>query len=640
MDSSATGGARDDVEQACASIRRHLDQGAPWDACDAFREAALRHPDDPSLLHLGALAHARAGATGPAHALLERAQPLASSSPGLLVEILSLRGRLWKDEARRAKDPARARLAIGRALEGYLAAHALRDDAYPAVNAATLSWLAGDSRRARELAQRALDRVDGLREPSRWDHATAGEAALLLGRVDLARSRYAMALAAAPGDTGAIASMRRQLALLARALPQAVDMLAILRAPDVVAFAGHRIDAPDAATARFPAPLVPAVDAELRARVARMNSPILYASAACGADLLLVTAALDAGAEVNLVLPFDRDDFVRASVATGGPEWVRRFDDAIGRVAHVTYATEGRHVGDDVAFEHAAQLVEGLAVLRAAQLETKASMLCVLDPEAPGATGGTRQSFERWRVSHGEPEILDLGALRAADGGQVRAPAPRAMPAGPPAGVNGPARRTLRTMLFADIVGYSRIPDATVPAFQARFWSIAARELDALPSRPPLANTWGDAIYVVFDEPRDGADFASRLSAAMAAEDWSGLGIEDACPIRVALHAGPVYRGHDPVLGRDNFYGASVTRTARIEPVTPPGSIYASEAYAATLAALGQGDCALEYVGRIRLAKNYGETRIYRLERPADAERPDPPDAGRRMPASTPRRDR
>jgi class 3 adenylate cyclase len=103
----------------------------------------------------------------------------------------------------------------------------------------------------------------------------------------------------------------------------------------------------------------------------------------------------------------------------------------------------------------------------------------------------------------------------------------------------------------------------------------------------------------------------------MGAEDWTGLGLDEPCPIRIALHAGPVFRGHDPVLGRDNFFGASVTHTARIEPVTPPGQVYASEAYAATLAAQGRGDCTLEYVGRMRLAKNYGESRVYRLERPS-----------------------
>jgi hypothetical protein len=58
-----------------------------------------------------------------------------------------------------------------------------------------------------------------------------------------------------------------------------------------------------------------------------------------------------------------------------------------------------------------------------------------------------------------------------------------------------------------------------------------------------------------------------------------------------------------------------VTKAARIEPVTPPGMVYTSEAFAATLAATGCDDLALEYVGRMALAKGYGESRVYRLER-------------------------
>ncbi|HKP66567.1 MAG TPA: adenylate/guanylate cyclase domain-containing protein, partial [Casimicrobiaceae bacterium] len=85
--------------------------------------------------------------------------------------------------------------------------------------------------------------------------------------------------------------------------------------------------------------------------------------------------------------------------------------------------------------------------------------------------------------------------------------------------------------------------------------------------------------------------------------------------VRIALHAGPVFRGFDPVMGRDSHFGSSVTRAARIEPVTPPGMVYASEAFAATLAATGQTDFALEYIGKLPLAKAYGESRIYRVER-------------------------
>jgi hypothetical protein len=43
--------------------------------------------------------------------------------------------------------------------------------------------------------------------------------------------------------------------------------------------------------------------------------------------------------------------------------------------------------------------------------------------------------------------------------------------------------------------------------------------------------------------------------------------------------------------------------------------VYASEAFAAVLTASGQRHYTLEYVGRLALAKGYGESRIYRLTR-------------------------
>ena len=583
-------------DAARAAIRRHLELGAPWDACDAFRAALAEHPDDPALLFDGALAHARAGATREAHGLIERALAL-DPPPALRVELRSLRGRLAKDRVHRARDPRAAAAFAREALTEYADAYAIGRGPYPGINAASLSMLLGERDRARALVAQVLADVERRASGSVWDLATAGEAQLLLGRDDDAHASYARAVEAARGDAGTIASMRRQLRLLARVLPGAEALLPSLRAPDVVAFAGHMIDAPDRRAARFPAALIPSVAAAIRERVARWHAPVVFGSAACGADLLVIEAALDAGAEVNVVMPFDRDDFVRTSVAPGGGDWVARFERAMARAHRVVDATDGRHLGDDALFAHAARLVQGLALLRASQLETAPTMLCVLDPAADAAVGGTLESFERWRRAIGTPEVIDLRAMRAATS---VAPTAGREPATPPRPDADGARRTIRTLLFADIVGYGRLSDAAVPEVQRRFWDTVARELAAARTPPRFANTWGDGLYVVFDAPGDGAAFALRLAEAMGA-------------IRIALHTGPVYAGHDPVIGRDNYFGAAVTQTARIEPVTPPGMVYATEAYAASLAAEGDDSYGLEYVGRLALAKGHGESRIYRV---------------------------
>jgi class 3 adenylate cyclase len=157
--------------------------------------------------------------------------------------------------------------------------------------------------------------------------------------------------------------------------------------------------------------------------------------------------------------------------------------------------------------------------------------------------------------------------------------------------------------------------DAYAPLFQQRFLEIGAAVIDCLAIKPLEAKTWGDAVYAVFDAPGDGAEFALQFLERMLAVDWTAAGLPASSQVRIALHAGPVFRGHDPIMRTDSHFGSAVTRAARIEPVTPPGMVYASEAFAATLASTGQRDYIVEYIGTLALAKGYGEARVYRLDR-------------------------
>jgi class 3 adenylate cyclase len=88
--------------------------------------------------------------------------------------------------------------------------------------------------------------------------------------------------------------------------------------------------------------------------------------------------------------------------------------------------------------------------------------------------------------------------------------------------------------------------------------------------------------------------------------------------LRTGLHAGPVFEVIDPLTGRPNLYGAHVNRAARIEPITVPGEIYASEQFVAlllseTAARRGAEPWEIEYVGTLSLAKAYGAQKLYHL---------------------------
>ena len=82
--------------------------------------------------------------------------------------------------------------------------------------------------------------------------------------------------------------------------------------------------------------------------------------------------------------------------------------------------------------------------------------------------------------------------------------------------------------------------------------------------------------------------------------------------MRISLHHGPIFEHFDAVQGSRTFYGTEVTVAARIEPRVPVGAIYTTQPFAAMIES-GQNELNFEYVGKMDLAKNYGERVLYRL---------------------------
>ena len=74
-------------------------------------------------------------------------------------------------------------------------------------------------------------------------------------------------------------------------------------------------------------------------------------------------------------------------------------------------------------------------------------------------------------------------------------------------------------------------------------------------------------------------------------------------------------KGHDAVIGKENYFGSHVSRAARIEPVTAPGCAFVSEQFAALLAVEPGHEFVCEYIGIEDLAKHYDRCPLYRLAR-------------------------
>lgn len=588
-------------------------------ASEILREPLARGGASTEMRYVAALAAARIGALNQAQALVDDVLQIGVDGE-LRVDTLSLAGRIAKDRWARLAPGARRDSAGREAIARYREAWDVSRNPFPGINAATMLRLAaGADGASRALAAdvRAVARVDAT-VPTHWREATLGEAALLLGDADAAATHYRAAVAAARPRIGDIASMRRQVRLLGVHLAIPDEVHAALTMPRVAAFTGHMLDAPGRSSPRFPASIEGAVARELAARIEACNIGFAHCSAACGGDLLFIEALLARGAEVHVVLPFERGDFVATSVAFAGERWVERFDDALARVASVGYGAHERHLGDDSLFAYAGALVHGAAVLHARELESEPVLVALVDEASQRRAGGAVDLLADWRSLGLEVERIDLSILRARGGlPDVGAGPPVEVP---PAREAPTLRREIRTMLFADMVGYSRLAEQDTPAFMTHFLGTIAAIVEQAASPPGFVNTWGDGLFMQFDDVAAAARFALQLRDAVAACDWTARGLPQGTAIRIGMHTGPVFRAFDPLIRRENFFGSHVIRAARIEPVAAPGSIYVSTELASILAARGVDEFAADFLGTLPLAKGYGSERLYRLRAAHEAE--------------------
>ena len=133
----------------------------------------------------------------------------------------------------------------------------------------------------------------------------------------------------------------------------------------------------------------------------------------------------------------------------------------------------------------------------------------------------------------------------------------------------------------------------------------------------PVRETWGDGLFLAFPSLHDGGEFALRLTAMVRDTNWAALGFSQALSLRVALHAGPVYPGTDPITHLPKAIGSHISAAAHLEPKTPPGEIYASEAFAALWALDGDFTFACDYVEQLKWGKHYGTFPTYLVRRRA-----------------------
>ncbi|MFN7140237.1 MAG: adenylate/guanylate cyclase domain-containing protein, partial [Limisphaerales bacterium] len=380
---------------------------------------------------------------------------------------------------------------------------------------------------------------------------------------------------------------------------------------------GHMFDKPNRKNPRFPHTLEERIRQEIRCRLAQMEAQVGFSSLACGADMLFAETILERGGEINIVLPFRKEDFRASSVdIIPGANYGARFERILENAATVTILNEMGTANDPAAYEYCNQTLMGLALLKGRFLGIDVMPLAVWDGRLGDGRGGTQSFVEFWENRRTKVEVIYLDRILA----EEISPVPRTGSATVEESVaaDGLERvceevspQEVKAMLFADIKGYTKLAELQIPVFVHHFVKRVAALMDGSPKPPLVRNTWGDAIHCVFDHVSDAGVFALKLRDLIRQTDWTQFGLPRDLNIRIGLHAGPVYPCMDPVLGKMTYMGSHVNRTARIEPIAEEGQIYASQAFAALAETDGVKEFVCDYVGQKQLAKKYGAIPVF-----------------------------
>jgi len=584
-------------------VRELIREGQYLHAYDLAADVIERGSGDPEMRFLAVLALARSGATDQARRRYDSLGlgtiPPDSIPTRLAQDLAGLAARLDKDMALRSNGEARIRWAQ-RSAQGYEDAFERHGSAFLAVNASTMWLVAGDRSHAERMAKVALTSLEaggeGAGEDRYWNAVSEAEAALALGDTPRATKALQRAGRAAVGDHASRATTLRQLRMVCDQTGGDPSILGPIANPCVVHFCGHRIAT--GRRGRFTKTDEPRISDELRKTFKGLGAGFGFGSLAAGADILAAEALLDLGVGLHVVLPFDRDEFARTSVAPAGREWVRRFERCLGQADHVDTVSTGDHLDDPALYDFCARIAMGGAIMRADFLEAEAHQVAVWDGVPSGELAGTAVDVANWAATGKPATIIAVSAMsRSATGG----------PAAP--------LRQIRGIVVADFAGFSTLTDAQVLAFQDQVMARLAHALEPFETQILSSRTWGDGLNLVIRDVTSAAEVALALQETARDIDFASIGLPSVRGMRIAAHAAPVFDGWDPIAGGRVFFGSGFTQTARIEPRTPEGEIYTTQPFAALAMLVPDRHYDTQYVGTTPTAKGFGAIPLFALRR-------------------------
>ncbi|HEU5283472.1 MAG TPA: hypothetical protein VFU53_06650, partial [Burkholderiales bacterium] len=166
------------------------------------------------------------------------------------------------------------------------------------------------------------------------------------------------------------------------------------------------------------------------------------------------------------------------------------------------------------------------------------------------------------------------------------------------------------SVLFLDIVEYSKRPVAAQLQIKERFNAQVSQAIGEIPAQDRIILDTGDGVAISFlDDPEDALRVALSLVRSFAAP--AGI------PVRAGINLGPVRLTRD-INGQPNIIGDGINVAQRVMSFAQPGKLLVSRAFHEVISRLTEEYAALFSYQGSRTDKHVREHEIFELSAPAE----------------------
>jgi hypothetical protein len=162
-----------------------------------------------------------------------------------------------------------------------------------------------------------------------------------------------------------------------------------------------------------------------------------------------------------------------------------------------------------------------------------------------------------------------------------------------------------------DVSGWSKLPAHEIHAYATKGLQALSQRLEGY----DFINTWGDSIVATFESAKTAAENALRIQDFFV-NSYPESGVSSGLTCRVSLHLGEVICCRNALRNQFDVFGEAVHVAARLEPVTSPGAIFCTQAFADRLREV-QGSAPKAWpFGQLELAKGFGRVEVFVITGP------------------------